>query len=124
MTIFHKVSDFFKLKWHQHAYMYIVNISNILLIISVTGIITLSPIYLNILQKFTLYYTCFVLIARFNPFIYKLNKCNLHDRKIAFSAGMTLFVTTSLFHFFEKFFITTIKKTGTEFMHITQKIKL
>jgi hypothetical protein len=124
MTIFHQISDFFKLKWHQHMYSYIVNISNILLIISVTGIMSLSPVYLNVIQKFTLYYTCFVLLARFNPFIYKLNKCNLHDRKIAFSAGMTLFVTTSLFHFFEKFFTNTIKKTSDEFIHITQKIKL
>ena len=124
MTIFHKISDFFKLKWHQDLYTYIVNISNILLIISVTGIMSLSPVYLNVIQKFTLYYTCFVLLARFNPFIYKSNQCNLHDRKIAFSAGMTLFVTTSLFHFFEKFFITTIKKTSNEVIHITQKIKL
>ena len=54
-------------------------------------------------------------------FIYKLNKCNLHDRKIAFSAGMTLFVTTSLFHFFEKFFTNTIKKTSNEVINMIKK---
>jgi hypothetical protein len=34
---------------------------------------------------------------------------------------MTLFVTTSLFHFFEKFFTNTIKKTSNEVINMIKK---
>lgn len=117
-----RISDWFNLKWHKQIYVRLVNLTYILLLLSLTGVMVISPVYLSTIKTITLYYICFVLIFRFNPFVNKRNKFDVYDRKIAFSAGMTLFLTTSLFQIFQNFFINTVKQTKNGIINITHNI--
>ncbi len=108
-----KISDWFNLKWHKQIYVNMVYLTYILLLLSLTGVMVISPLYLSTIKMLTLYYICFVLIFRFNPFVNSQNKFDIYDRKIAFSAGLTLFLTTSLYQVFQQFFTKTITTTVT-----------
>lgn len=116
------ISEWFNLEWHKQIYVNIVNMSYILLLLSLTRVMAVSPIWLSTIKMITLYYICFVLIFRFNPFVNKENKFDKYDRKIAFSAGMTLFLTTSLFQIFQRVFTTTITQTKDGIVNITHII--
>lgn len=83
--------------WHQKLYIYSIYISYFLFAIAYTGIIAISPDYLQTLNTFIKYYVALFLVIRFNPFIKSGRYKNLasFDRRIAFSAGMFLLLTTT-----------------------------
>lgn len=83
-----------KMTWHQKIYLYSIYISYFLFAIAYTGIITISPQYLQTLNTFIKYYVSLFLIIRFNPFINN-KKFDSFDRRIVFSAGMFLLLTTT-----------------------------
>ena len=108
MGVFQSIHNFFDSKWHKELFIYMLYASYFFLAVSVTGVITFSPLYLSTIRNIILYYICFVLIGRFNPFVHNKPTFDNYDRRIAFSAGLTLFLTTSVAHIFENYFITTI----------------
>lgn len=109
MSVFQSIHNFFDSKWHKQLFIYMLYTSYFFLIISITGVMTFSPIYLSTIRNFILYYICLVLIGRFNPFVYNQITFDSFDRRIAFSAGMTLFLTTSAAHIFENYFMTVVQ---------------
>ena len=84
--------------WHKGPYKYGVYISYLLFFIAFTGIIAISPSYLNTLEQIIKYYISIFLIIRFNPWVSKKIKYTPEkgefDRDIAFSAGVFLLLTT------------------------------
>ena len=96
LTFFFDVSSS---NWHHKLFLYGLYISYLLFFIAFTGIVSLSPTYLSNLESWIKYYVCFILLIRFNPFIYKKEKNNINsefDRHIAFSAGVFLLFSSSL----------------------------
>ena len=63
------------------------------------GVVTFAPSQVMLLQKLLKYYVCLFLIIRFNPLIKTKNNSQKDiefDRKIAFSAGIFLLLTTTI----------------------------
>ena len=102
------IKNFLNSKWHKQLFIYMLYTSYFFLIVSITGVMTFSPIYLSTISNFILYYICLVLIGRFNPFVHSQTTFDSFDRRIAFSAGMTLFLTTSAAHIFQNYFMTVV----------------
>ena len=83
-------------KLHQNFFYYGLYLSYILFFIAFTGIVSISPEYLTTLDKILKFYTATFLIIRFNPFITIGGKsCEdlEFDKKVAFTAGMFMFLT-------------------------------
>ena len=74
-----------------------------------TGIIVLQPTYLTTLEEILKYYIAAFLIIRFNPFVKKhsttVKEYNF-DKKIAFSAGVFILLTTAITDIVNKYFVT------------------
>lgn len=86
-------------KWHQQLYLYGSILSYSIFILTLTGIVTFAPSQVMLLQKILKYYVCLFLIIRFNPLIKTKNNSQKDiefDRKIAFSAGIFLLLTTTI----------------------------
>lgn len=85
---------------HRSIYMYGLYASYFLFFVLFTGIIAISPQYLYTLEDYIKYYVCFFLLIRFNPwFSTKIKNSPQEaefDRRIAFSAGIFLLLTTTL----------------------------
>ena len=98
------IKNFLNSKWHKQLFQYILYISYILMIISLTsiGIGAVASKYLHIIHKYIIYYISLILIGRFNPYIYD-NIFDKYDREIIFSAGIALLLTTGSVHFLENF---------------------
>ena len=64
-----------------------------LLIISYIGVSSLAPDYLEMLRMIVQIYISFFLILRFNPYV-KRAKFSELDRKVAYSAGIFMFMST------------------------------
>lgn len=80
---------------HQQFYMYALYLSYILYAIALTGIVSLSPMYLNTLNLILKYYVCIFLIIRFNPWI-PFKTDTKFDKMIVFTAGIFLLLTTTI----------------------------
>ncbi len=104
------IKTFLNSKWHKQMFIYILYFSYLLIFISFTGIVSWSPEYLSIIQKYIIYYISIILIWRFNPFINKNIAYDEYDRRIVYSAGIALLMTTSAIHIFEKFILTELHK--------------
>jgi hypothetical protein len=81
--------------WHEKLYLSAIYLSYILFAIAYTGIIVLSPEYLQTLNSFIKYYVSLFLIIRFNPITNTTLAFSGFDRRIVFSSGMFLLLTTS-----------------------------
>lgn len=104
------IKKFFNSKWHKQLFIYALYFSYIMIFISLTGTVSWSSKYLSIIQKYIIYYISIILIARFNPFINKNIVYDEYDRKIVYSAGIALLMTTGIIHIFENYIVTTIHK--------------
>lgn len=78
----------------------------IIYFLALFGITLVNPLLVNKLEKIIQIYVSSFLIYRFNPF--KTIAYNELDRKIAFSAGVFLFMTTSI-NSLLKYYITNFK---------------
>ena len=78
-------------EWHKTMYYYSSFISIFLIIIAYTGVIYINPLYIERLHTFLLFYVCAILLIRFNP--YFKGGLTDFDKKIAFTAGITLFTS-------------------------------
>jgi hypothetical protein len=77
-----------------------------MIFISLTGAVSWAPEYLSIIQKYIIYYISIILIGRFNPYM-NITTFDKYDKRIIFSAGITLLLTTSAVHIFENYIVTT-----------------
>jgi hypothetical protein len=95
---------FFKNK--EEIYNYIIYLTYFLYIVIALGLSTSAPNYLKYLDSFIRLFVSVFLIIRFNP-LRKVTDFNDFDRKIAFSAGVFTFTTTTvnqlLINYFHKF---------------------
>ena len=104
------IKTFFNSKWHKQLFIYALYVSYILIFISLTGVVSWSPEYLDIIQKYIIYYISIILIGRFNPFINKNIMYDEYDRRIVYSAGVALLMTTSAIHVFQSYIVSTLHK--------------
>ncbi len=77
-------------------------ISYVLIFISIIGMSSFVPKYLDNLDYYIRIYICLFLIWRFNPLRSKYEFTDL-DRKIAFTAGVFILTTTTLNTYLETF---------------------
>ena len=98
--------------WHRKAYSTILYTSYLLFAIAFTGILAIDPSYLSTLDMVLKYYVSIFLIARFNPWARKAmnNESRDFDRRIAFSAGFFLLLTTAAAELVQKY----VTKIATE----------
>ena len=93
--VMQKISNMGDSSFHQTTFIYALYISYVLVAIAITGVVQLNSAYLETIQTFIKYYVSIFLMARFNPLV-KTNFTQF-DVKIAWSAGVFLFITTSIF---------------------------
>ena len=103
------IKDFFNSKWHKQLFIYALYVSYIMIFISLTGSVSWAPEYLSIIQKYIIYYISIILIGRFNPYM-NITTFDKYDKRIIFSAGITLLLTTSAVHIFENYIVTTFHR--------------
>lgn len=95
---------------YQKIFLYGLNLSYILYFIAVLGISSFAPKYLSYLKIFLKIYVGLLLVYFYNPIIYKDKKFTDFDRRLVFSAGVFLLLSTTLVNGIEKY----IKKTSKE----------
>lgn len=92
-------------KWHQKLYYLLSYFTIFLYIVAFIGLSFNAPKYLLLLQEIMKIYISIILILRFNPY-YKIefNKNNYEfDRKLAFSSGVFLLLTTGITTYIRSF---------------------
>ena len=95
-SILKNISDFTDIfNWHESVYMTILYSSYILYFIAFTGILSLNPSYLSVLETFIKYYISIMLLIRFNPFVDR--KITKFDKKLVFTSALLLFISTTAY---------------------------
>ena len=80
----------------QHgAFTIFIVIIYFLYAVSIIGLSTTAPKYIETLDSYIKIYICLFLIYRFNPFRSRIEFTEL-DRKIVFSAGLFILATTTI----------------------------
>jgi hypothetical protein len=97
------IKKIFNSKWHKQLFIYALYVSYIMIFISLTGVVSSAPKYLSIIQKIIIYYISILLIGRFNPFISDIIVFDEYDRRIVYSAGIALLMTTGFIHIFQNY---------------------
>lgn len=90
-------------KVYQNIFLYGLNLSYVLYFLAMLGISSLAPQYLSYLRIFLKIYVALLLIYFNNPLTYKEKKFTDFDRKLAFSAGIFLLLSTTLVDSIELF---------------------
>ena len=99
---------------HETVYTYTLYASYILYVIVLFGITKFAPQYLDYLKNFIKIYISLLLIIKFNPFIKSRKHLSDFDRKVVFSAGIYLLLTTSIISIVEVVLERIFKKTALE----------
>ena len=94
MWLLNKLQSYGDKPIHKHAFDVMIYGSYILYAIAFTGVMSINPDYLSTLQMITQIYISLFLILRFNPFVKKSALTQL-DKKIAYSAGVFLFLSSA-----------------------------
>ena len=95
-SILKNISDFTDLfNWHESVYMTILYSSYVLYFIAFTGILSLDPSYLSVLETVIKYYISIMLLIRFNPFVDR--KITKFDKKLVFTSALLLFISTTAY---------------------------
>ena len=93
-------------KIYHTIFLYGINISFVLYILVIFGITKYAPIYLTHVKSFLKVYVGLILITLFNPFT-KKNNLNDIEKKIVFSSGLILLLSTTIFSSIEKYITST-----------------
>ena len=83
-------------KIYQKLFLYGLNLSYVLYLFVVLGITSVAPQYLSYLRTFLKIYIGLILVYFYNPFTYKEKNFTIFDRKLVFSAGIFLLLSTTL----------------------------
>lgn len=84
-----------ELSWHKKIFLYGNYISYIIFALAFAGIVSVAPTYLDTLSTVLKYYVCVFLLIRFNPLVKIKSRDAEFDRKVAFSAGVFMLLTTT-----------------------------
>jgi hypothetical protein len=93
---------FYGEKWHENLFLYLLYVSWFLYGIALVGVSILAPQYFSILKNMLKIYISIFLIVKFNIYNKNNNYMNKFDKRIAFSAGIFLLLTTTLTDFVER----------------------
>ena len=96
---------------HERLYDYAIYISYILYALALFGLSNYAPQYLDLLRDFIKVYISLVLIIKFNPFTHKSGYISTFDKKLVFSSGIFLLLTTSITSLVENYIINIVDKT-------------
>lgn len=107
LKIFKYLFDFSESSWHQKIFIYGLYLSYLLYFFAISGIVYYNPNYLHNLETFIKYYVAIILLIRFNPFIAKekVKVDTEFDRRVAFSAGAFLLLSSSAIDYIKSFII-------------------
>ena len=95
-------------KLYENLFLYGLNFSYVLYFLAFLGISSLAPEYLSGLRIILKIYIALLLIYFYNPITYKEKKFTDFDRRLAFSAGIFLLLSTTLVDGIEEY----LKKKG------------
>jgi len=98
-------------KFYQTIFFFLVNLSFILYLFAFLGLGGFAPQYLEYLQYGLKIYVSIILIILYNPFTFKERLFNEFDRKIVFTSGVILFISTTLLDGIENYL-----KTKTQYL--------
>lgn len=90
-------------KFYENLLLYGLNFSYILYFLVLLGITTFAPIYLSKLKIFLKVYIALLLIYFYNPITYKQKQFTDFDRKLVFSAGIFLLLSTTFLRGLEEY---------------------
>tara|TARA_A100001015_G_scaffold208996_1_gene233911 strand:- start:326 stop:655 length:330 start_codon:yes stop_codon:yes gene_type:complete len=82
-------------KFIKELFLYALYSSYVLYFIVLIGITSYAPQYLNYIRDFLKYYVGILLVILYNPLTYKERKFEEFDRKLVFSAGLFILLSTS-----------------------------
>lgn len=91
------------LTWHEDAFRSGLYISYLLYAITFTGLLTLNPRYISILETAIKYYISIILLIRFNPYVKR--KITHFDKHLVFEAALLLFVSTTAYAIAKTYFL-------------------
>jgi hypothetical protein len=94
MWILDKLQSYGDMPIHKHAIDSMIYGSYLLYAIAFTGVLSLNPDYISILDIITQVYISLFLIIRFNPLVKKSGMTSL-DRNVAFRAGIFLLLSSA-----------------------------
>jgi hypothetical protein len=94
----------------ERIFLYTINISFALYIIVLLGIGGFAPQYLQYLKTFLQIYIGTLLVITYNPFTYRQCKFENFDRRLVFSSGIFLLLSTTLIGSIEKYLQNETKK--------------
>ena len=83
-------------KIYQNIFLYGLNLSYVLYFFAILGAGSLAPEYLSSLRGFLKIYIGLLLVGLYNPITYKEGNFTNLDRKLVFSAGVFLLLSTTL----------------------------
>lgn len=81
---------------YQKIFLYGINITYILYIVAVIGVSTYAPRYLETLKTFLKIYVGLLLVILYNPITYREIKFTNFHRKLVFSSGVFLLLSSTL----------------------------
>ena len=84
------------IKFSELIFLYSLYTSYILYIIILLGVGGFAPEYLEYLKSFLRIYIGFLLVINYNPLTYKQSKFSDFDRKLVFSAGVFLLLSSTI----------------------------
>lgn len=90
-------------KAYQKVFLVGINLSFLLYIIVLFGIGGYAPQYLSIMKNILKLYVSILLISIYNPITYKKREFSEFDRKLVFSAGIFLLLSTTLISGIEEY---------------------
>jgi len=96
--------------FQNNAFSIIIIMTYLIYIIGIIGISNNAPIYLEDFDYYVKIYISLFLLWRFNMF--RTIKLTELDRKIAFSAGLFLFTSTSVYNMLTSYVKTNVKKSA------------
>jgi hypothetical protein len=97
-------------KFSELLFLYSINISFVLYIVVLLGIGGFAPQYLHYLKTFLQIYIGILLVVTYNPFTYNDHQFGEFDRRLVFSSGIFLLLSTTIIGSFEQYFQNEAKK--------------
>ena len=94
---------------YKEIFYYSINITFLLYVLVILGITQFAPKYLVFFREFLKLFIGFLLVIFYNPFIKFHKKIDITDRKIFFSSGLLL-ILSSVFYTYIEIIIFTYEK--------------
>jgi hypothetical protein len=89
---------------YKEIFYYSINITFLLYVLVILGITQFAPKYLVFFREFLKLFIGFLLVIFYNPFIKFHKKIDITDRKIFFSSGLLLILSSVFYTYIENKF--------------------